>query len=380
LVNKEALIQELKDVNYKERFNEPRNKAFFDKIKADVLFPIFHENIYYGMLLLATSNSKNNLNEEDIELYNSLTNQIAITLENNDYIRRSNELVEKLTKSKVSEEYLVKLEASNEKLDSKNKELQTLYNELKSTQSQLIQSEKMSSLGQLVAGISHELNNPIGFIYSNSNQLQKYIEKVEQAIQDSSNNNIKFIDNVKNVLPDVKGLIVDTLTGSKIVKDLVDNLRRFSHLDQAKQKSVDIHEGIESSLKILHSQIKNRIRLHKNYKATKSVECNPGQINQVLLNILSNAAQSIQNEGNIWIDTGEENDYLFIKIRDDGHGIDKEDQQKIFDPFFTTKQVGEGTGLGLSISYSIIKNHRGTIEVESEINKGTIFSILLPLK
>jgi len=181
------------------------------------------------------------------------------------------------------------------------------------------------------------------------------------------------------VLPDVKGLIEDTLSGSKIVKELVDNLRRFSHLDQAKKQNVDIHEGIESSLKILNSQIKNRIKIHKDYKAAKKVECNPGQINQVLLNILSNASQSIKNEGNIWIDTGEKNDYLFIKIKDDGKGIKEEDLEKIFDPFFTTKDVGEGTGLGLSISYSIIKNHNGTIKVESDENKGSSFSILLPL-
>jgi signal transduction histidine kinase len=142
---------------------------------------------------------------------------------------------------------------------------------------------------------------------------------------------------------------------------------------------VDIHEGIESSLKIIHSQLKNRIEIHKNYKATKKIDCNPGQINQVLLNILSNAAQSIENAGNIWIDTGEENDYLFIKIKDDGKGINKEDLEKIFDPFFTTKAVGEGTGLGLSISYSIIKNHNGTIEVESKLNKGSTFTIFLPI-
>ena len=156
-------------------------------------------------------------------------------------------------------------------------------------------------------------------------------------------------------------------------------MTRFSHLDQAKKQNVDIHEGIESSLKILHSQLKNRIEIHKEYKAAKTVECNPGQINQVLLNILSNAAQSINNEGNIWIDTGEENDYLFVKIKDDGGGIKKEDLERIFDPFFTTKAIGEGTGLGLSISYSIIKNHNGTIETESEVNKGSSFTILLPL-
>jgi signal transduction histidine kinase len=373
LIDKHDSIPKIKNIS----FETDKNNGLIAELKADVLFPVSHENNFYGMLILGTSNPGFKLNDEDIELYSSLTNQIAVTLENNEYIRKSNEFVKKLTESKVREQYLKKLEETNNTLDLKNKELQTLYDELKNTQSQLIQSEKMSSLGQLVAGISHELNNPIGFIYSNSNQLQKYIDKVENVLQDSKNDGKDFI---KNVLPDVKGLIEDTLSGSKIVKELVDNLRRFSHLDQAKKQNVDIHEGIESSLKIIHSQLKNRINIHNNFNATKTVECNPGQINQVLLNILSNAAQSIENEGNIWIDTGEENDYLFIKIKDDGKGIEKENLKQIFDPFFTTKAVGEGTGLGLSISYSIIKNHSGTIEIESEINKGSIFIIKLPFK
>jgi len=363
--------QSLKPIEY---------NGLVSELESDVIFPVSHDNTFYGMIILGTSISGFMLKDEDIELYSSLTNQMAITLENNDYIRQSNELVKKLTESQVREEYLKKLEETNNTLDLKNKELQTLYDELKNTQSQLIQSEKMSSLGQLVAGISHELNNPIGFIYSNSNQLQTYVERVEKVLQDSEDDNKNFIANVKDVLPDVKNLIEDTLSGSKIVKELVENLRRFSHLDQAAKQNVDIHEGIESSLKIVHSQIKNRIQIHKNFKAVKTVECNPGQINQVLLNILSNAAQSIENEGNIWIDTGEENDYLFIKIKDDGKGIKKEDLEKVFDPFFTTKAVGQGTGLGLSISYSIIKNHNGTIEVESEVNKGSTFTIKLPLE
>jgi len=375
LISKHGVISKLENVKYLIG----NNNGLVSELESDVIFPVSHDNTFYGMIILGTSISGFMLKDEDIELYSSLTNQMAITLENNDYIRQSNELVKKLTESQVREEYLKKLEETNNTLDLKNKELQTLYDELKNTQSQLIQSEKMSSLGQLVAGISHELNNPIGFIYSNSNQLQTYIESVEKIIQDTQDDNENFINNVKDVLPDVKSLIEDTISGSKIVKELVENLRRFSHLDQAAKQNVDIHEGIESSLKIVHSQIKNRIQIHKNFKAAKTVECNPGQINQVLLNILSNAAQSIENEGNIWIDTGEENDYLFIKIKDDGRGIKKEDLEKIFDPFFTTKAVGEGTGLGLSISYSIIKNHNGTIETESEINKGSSFTILLPL-
>jgi signal transduction histidine kinase len=376
LMLQKSFIDRLK----KSTYLHESDRQLMMALQANIIFPIIHDKTLHGVLILATSKHDYKLITEDIELFRSLTNQIAFTLENNAYIRKSNEVVKNLTESNVREEYLKRLEASNATLDTKNKQLQDLYDELKNTQSQLIQSEKMSSLGQLVAGISHELNNPIGFIYSNSNQLQKYIKRVEQVLQDSKNNNQEFIENVKDVLPDVKGLIEDTISGSKIVKELVDNLRRFSHLDQAKRQNVDIHEGIESSLKILHSQIKNKIKVHKNFRTDLKVECNPGQINQVLLNILSNATQAIKNSGNIWIDTGIENDYLFIKIKDDGQGIEKDNLEKIFDPFFTTKPIGEGTGLGLSISYSIIKNHSGTIMVDSEVNKGSTFSIKLPFK
>ncbi|MCK5034166.1 MAG: VCBS repeat-containing protein, partial [Calditrichia bacterium] len=167
-ISKYPSIKNIKNVIHRGNLDNKDYREFICRVEADVLFPISHENIYYGLLILGTTDTKYKLKDEDIELYSSLTNQIAIALENNEYIRKSNEIVEKLTEAKVREEYLKKLEKSNTTLDSKNKELQKLYNELKDTQSQLIQSAKMSSLGQLVAGISHELNNPIGFIYSNS--------------------------------------------------------------------------------------------------------------------------------------------------------------------------------------------------------------------
>jgi len=352
-----------------------KTEKIFNRFKAQHIFPISHNSDLYGFFTLGTDDKTKPLSKNDIALYSSLTNQLAVTLENNEYIRRSNEMVKKLTEAEVREKYLIELEKTNSKLDEKNHELQKLYDELKNTQSQLIHSEKMSSLGQLVAGISHELNNPIGFIYSNSNQLKKYIQQIESFLSEPTDEK-----QINEILPDLKSLIDDTISGSNLVKELVDNLRQFSHLDQAKSKMVDLHKGIDSSLRILNSQLKNRIKVHKNYGTDCLVECNPGQINQVFLNLLSNAAQAIEKEGNIWIDTKEKNDYFVLEIKDDGKGIRQENLTKIFDPFFTTKDVGEGTGLGLSISYSIIKNHKGTIKAESKVGQGSTFTIELPIK
>jgi signal transduction histidine kinase len=305
----------------------------------------------------------------------SIGNQMAIAIENNEYIKRSTEMVKKLTEAEVRERYLRELEEANAVLDSKNRDLQKLYDELKNTQAQLIHSEKMASLGQLVAGISHELNNPIGFIYANIKQLKTYTDKIEEFTKNLSDRNN---NQIPSILPDIKNLIEDTIHGSQMVKELVDNLRRFSHLDQAEWKEVDIHEGIESSLMILNPQIKHHIRVEKNYTAKRRIDCNPGQINQVFLNLLANAAQAIEQEGTISIKTSEDEEYMTIEITDDGIGIPANIIDKIFDPFFTTKDVGKGTGLGLSISYSIIKNHGGKIEIRSNVGKGSTFTVILP--
>ena len=249
----------------------------------------------------------------------------------------------------------------------------------------------MASLGQLVAGIAHELNNPIGFIYSNSKQLQVYCSNIEdfllqvknkpgsfEKVKDFFNNkNVKTID---ALLPDLKSLIADTVRGSQMIKELVDNLRRFSHLDQAERKLSNIHEGIESCLMILKPRLKNRINIIKEFSASGMLECNPGQLNQVFLNLLANAAQAITNKGTIRIKSYDDGNNCMIQIKDNGKGIPGDIINKIFDPFFTTKDVGEGTGLGLSISYSIIKDHGGSIEVSSKEGKGTEFTVCLPFK
>jgi signal transduction histidine kinase len=382
----------LKKQKYLQRSSDKKFENFFSGVNSNFFLAIERDKRLYSVLSLGAFGPVPPLSKEDIDLFTSITNQMAIALENNEYIRKSTEMIKKLTEAEVREKYLKELEATNAILDTKNRDLQKLYDELKNTQAQLIHSEKMASLGQLVAGISHELNNPIGFIYSNIKQLKTYTGKIETFIEDLGNQKSNLRDEkekraglikaqtIERILPDIKNLINDTISGSQMIKELVENLRRFSHLDQAKWKSFDIHEGIESSIKILLPQFKERVEIHRDYKADGLVECNPGQMNQVFLNLLANAAQAIEKEGNIWIVTENGPDNIIIRIKDDGKGMSPEILSKIFDPFFTTKDVGEGTGLGLSISYSIIQNHGGTIEAESDGSSGSLFVLNLPRK
>jgi len=377
-------IRTLESNHLIQKYEAKTFQDYFDLLSSVILISIERDGNLYGILSLGSSETFSPLTKEDIELFMSLGNQMAIAIENNDYIKRSTEMVKKLTEAEVREKYLKELETTNAVLDSKNRDLQKLYDELKNTQAQLIHSEKMASLGQLVAGISHELNNPIGFIYANVKQLKTYTDKIEKFTE-SLNRSVKETPDHPNnnhqitaLLPDLKNLINDTIHGSQMVKDLVDNLRRFSHLDQAQWKKVNIHDGLESSLMILNPEIKHRIKIEKDYSAKTEIECNPGQINQVFLNLLSNAAQAIKNEGNIRIKTWEDKTHLSISIKDDGSGIPSDVLNKIFDPFYTTKEVGKGTGLGLSISYSIIKNHGGKIEVSSIPGAGSTFTVILP--
>jgi two-component system NtrC family sensor kinase len=231
----------------------------------------------------------------------------------------------------------------------------------------------------------------VGYIYSNVKQLKSYVKKIEtflsdmktsEAVEDKKTTSRERYqaDKIRPLLPDIRSLIDDTILGSQMVKTLVHSLRTFSHLDQAEWKKSDIHEGIDTCLMILNPELKNRIRVHKDYGSTGVIECNIGQLNQVFLNLLSNAAQAIEGSGNIWIRTKDDDGSVVVEIKDDGSGISQDIQPKIFDPFFSTKDVGKGIGLGLSISYSIVKNHNGTIEVQSGDGEGSLFTVILPMK
>jgi signal transduction histidine kinase len=239
--------------------------------------------------------------------------------------------------------------------------------------SQLIQSEKMAALGLLVAGVAHEINTPMGAIHSNNDIMSRAVAKIRQLLGPVPD---------KEVLR-VLGIVEEVCRNNEIATErimkIVRSLKNFARLDEAERKRVDIHEGIESTLTLLQHQLKNRIRIVRQFGEIPEIECFPNQLNQVFMNILVNAAQAIKDRGEIAVTTWLEGRDVKISIRDSGVGIPREHLSKVFDPGFTTKGVGVGTGLGLSICYEIIKDHGGTIQVQSS-HEGTTFTISLPLK
>jgi len=270
-----------------------------------------------------------------------------------------------------------------------------LNRKLEEAQNQLVQSEKMASLGQLAAGVAHELNNPIGFVYSNMGTLESYLndifiitgayEAAEYSVGDACPalekvQKLKKDKDYDYIKQDIFQLMAQSKDGLARMRKIVQDLKDFSHVGEEGWKWVDLHKGLESTLNIVWNEIKYKCQVNKDYSDLPEVYCMASQINQVFMNLLVNASQSIENKGVITIRTGVNGDEVWVEIADTGKGISPENMQRIFDPFFTTKPVGVGTGLGLSLSYGIMKKHHGRIEVKSEVGKGTAMRICLPIK
>jgi two-component system NtrC family sensor kinase len=282
------------------------------------------------------------------------------------------------------------------RLKKSHAELQDAYAKLQDIQSQLLQSEKMASIGQLAAGVAHEINNPIGYVYSNLGSLQKYLDDVFAVLAAYEKTDpllaphaeaINVIRAVKQkadlefLREDVSALMSESREGITRVKKIVQDLKDFSHVGSEEEwQQADLRQGIDSTLNIVNNEIKYKAEVKKEYGDIPDVECLPPQLNQVFMNLLVNAAHAIEERGTIVIRTGVANDLVWVEVSDSGKGISPENLSRIFDPFFTTKPVGTGTGLGLSVSYSIIQKHHGSINVASEVGKGTTFRISLPVK
>lgn len=274
--------------------------------------------------------------------------------------------------------------------------LQNTLTELKETQQMLIHSEKMNAMGKLVAGVAHELNNPMAFVYSNIFSIEKYIGEVFQSYGEveelvKNSDNPELVDGVAKIhekneldylMEDLGAMIKESKTGIERVKAIILDLRRFSRLDESDIKHVDLIENIRSTIAIARSEISRKnIEFEFSGPEELHVNCYPGQLNQAVLNILLNAIYAVETGGSVKLTVSKDEKNSIIVVKDNGSGIPDEIKNRIFDPFFTTKPVGDGTGLGLSITYKIIHDlHHGTIEVESESGKGTLIKLVIPGK
>ena len=312
------------------------------------------------------------------------------------------DITERMQKSEKIKSLNKKLQQAIHQIQTKNEKLKNTLETLKNTQSQILQFEKMASVGQLAAGIAHEINNPVGFVSSNLRTLSDYQNDINNLIEHYK----QLISNLKGVtkdlpfsigekieqiatlekeididfiLDDIINLVGECKDGTERIKNIVLDLKDFAHPGKDELKFVDINKGIESTLNVIRNELKYKAVVTKDYGNIPLVGCYPQQLNQVFMNILVNAAQAIEKQGEIKIVTRALDGKVEIKISDTGSGIPEENLSKIFDPFFTTKEIGYGTGLGMNVAYNIIKKHNGTIDVESTVGEGTIFTIRIPL-
>lgn len=337
-------------------------------------------SIEIALLSFALADKINNYKKEK-EI--SQARALQASLEKEQFVKEQNVILE------------TKILERTKKLQQINSELNTALNHLKETQSQLVDAEKMASLGQLTAGIAHEINNPINFVKSNIKPLQLDIEDLKSLIKQYEEINtlnlsekLVSIKNYKDeidfdyLINEIATLLKGIEDGATRTADIVKGLRVFSRVDESELKEADIHEGIDTTLMLLSNVIPKNISIIRNYADIPAIECYPGKLNQVFMNLLNNAVQAVKYKGDpagtINITTLLEGHNVIIKIKDSGTGIPDSIKEKIFDPFFTTKGIGEGTGLGLSIVYSIIEKHEGSIEVVSVEGEGAEFIITLP--
>ena len=336
-------------------------RAGLAAIGADIAVPLQHRGTLVGVLTAGPKRSGLFYTAGDAEFLRALANQTAIALEN---ARTYEALIE--LNARLEE----RVRERTAQLETTNRELADAYRELKTAEAQLVQSEKMASLGRLVAGVAHEINNPVSFVATSVGPLQR---RLAQAATVSS-------PRAQVALREAAEIAAIMARGAERTAAIVKDLRSFSRLGEAKRKAADLHEGLEVSLRLLAPRWRERITVHRDYGELPPVECDPAQLNQVFMNVLANACDAIASQGNIWITTRAADRSVTLTIRDDGAGIAPELLGRIFDPFFTTKDVGRGTGLGLAISHSVVTAHGGEIAVESAPGAGTTLRITLPTR
>jgi signal transduction histidine kinase len=369
------------DVADDPRFVSPTRREPSSVPSSALCWPLQLDNKIVGALNVNSMSKWRGYTEADLEFGRAPVNLITMVIDN---ARLHYEKQQRIEQYKNTEDLLKK----------QNKEMQVTLTKLQELQQQLVQSEKMASVGQLAAGVAHEINNPIGYINSNLTSLKNYIdnllalvaiyEKAEATSADAEQlAHIKAFKqkiDLEYLKTDVLDLLEESHEGATRVKKIVQDLKDFSHLGGNDDwQWINLHAGLESTLNIINNEIKYKAKIVKEFGNLPEVKCLPHQLNQVFMNLLVNASHAIEKEGIITLRTGTENDQAWVEISDTGKGIAPEHLSKIFDPFFTTKPVGIGTGLGLSVSYAIIKKHQGEIQLTSQLGQGTTFRIILPI-
>lgn len=359
-----------KDLRYEGLVAPRENK----RPSSAICWPLIFNAQVIGVMSLNRGVEEQPFSDKDIEEGLPIINLMALVIEN----ARLNA---------HRHQYILELRRLNDDLKSVNGRLEDAHN-------QLLQSEKMASMGQLAAGVAHEINNPVGYINSNLTALQKYILDLMRLVdcyveaehllpaesaESASIRRIKSEVELDFLRQDLNDLMRESQEGVERVRKIVQDLKEFSHVDSSEWQVADLHRGLESTLNIVHNEIKYKAEIVKEYGDMPEVECIPSQINQVFLNLLVNAAQAIEKRGVITLRTGTTGGEIWIEVKDTGKGISPHHLNRIFEPFFTTKEVGKGTGLGLSLSWNIVQRHGGRLEVQSTAGEGSTFRLTLPI-
>jgi signal transduction histidine kinase len=369
-------------VNDVEHTDEPIHLPLVQahQVRSFVAVPLRVREQVFGALSV-TASDVGRFDHGDVELLTAVASHVALAIDK----AESFQTIEDLSRSLED-----KVRVRTEQLRSTNEELRTAYRDLQATQQQLIQREKMASVGQLVAGVAHELNNPIGFISSNVTTLEDFVRRLRAMLEAYQDATLPEADRTRvaerrrelkidYALKYLDAMIDGIRDGADRTRKIVRDLRVFARTPDDVWQPVDLNEELESSLTLLNHLLKDRITVRREYGALGAVECVRSQIDQVFLNVLANAAQAIHGPGTITIETRREGSRAIIRIADTGPGMPAEAIGRIFDPFFTTKPVGEGTGLGLSISYEIVTKHGGEIRAENRPEGGAVFTLELPV-